>query len=209
VAYCLQVTLKQRLRSLAPGLTPRSVLDKMAAIQMVDVHLPTTDGRTVLLSRYTEPEMDQAILLQRLKIALPDQLAATGCSNLAKPGPQSIEGMSPVGTVTLTEIIAVGAAGGKGTLNFQGQSYPFKLVGGVTGGGGAANTQAYGEVYNLHNISDFKGLYTQSSGRPGLVTSGASDLWLRNAAGVVLHLKGTQEGVTLSLGREEILIEML
>jgi hypothetical protein len=73
LAYCLQVTLKQRLRSLAPGLTPRSVLDKMAAIQMVDVHLPTTDGRTVLLSRYTEPEADQAILLQRLKMSLPDQ----------------------------------------------------------------------------------------------------------------------------------------
>ena len=59
MAYGLQVTLKQRLRSLAPGLTPRSVLDKMAAIQMVDVHLPTTDGRTVILSRYTEPELDQ------------------------------------------------------------------------------------------------------------------------------------------------------
>jgi hypothetical protein len=73
LAYCLQVTLKQRLRSLAPGLTPRSVLDKMAAIQMVDVHLPTTDGRTVVLSRYTEPEADQAILLQRLKLTLPDQ----------------------------------------------------------------------------------------------------------------------------------------
>ena len=73
LAYCLQVTLKQRLRSLAPGLTPRSVLDKMAAIQMVDVHLPTTDGRTVVLSRYTEPEVDQAILLQRLNMALPDQ----------------------------------------------------------------------------------------------------------------------------------------
>jgi len=42
-----------------------------------------------------------------------------------------------------------------------------------------------------------------------LSMSGASDLWLRNAAGVVLHLKGTQEGMTLSLGREEILIEML
>jgi hypothetical protein len=51
LADCLQVTLKQRLRSLAPGLTPRSVLDKMAAIQMVDVQLPTTDGRTVMLSR--------------------------------------------------------------------------------------------------------------------------------------------------------------
>jgi len=73
LAYCLQVTLKQRLRSLAPGLTPRSVLDKMAAIQMVDVHLPTTDGRTVMLSRYTEPEADQAILLQQLKLILPAQ----------------------------------------------------------------------------------------------------------------------------------------
>ena len=73
LAYCLQVTLKQRLRSLAPGLTPRSVLDKMAAIKMVDVQLPTTDGRTVILSRYTEPEADQAILLQRLKISLPAQ----------------------------------------------------------------------------------------------------------------------------------------
>ena len=117
--------------------------------------------------------------------------------------------MSPDGTVSITEIIAAGAAGGKGTLSFQRRSYPFKLVGGVTGGGGAANTQAYGDDYNLHNISDFKGLYTQSSGGPGLATSGASDLWLRNNAGVVLHLRGTQEGVTLSLGREEILIEML
>ena len=136
-------------------------------------------------------------------------LMGSGCSNMSKPGPQSVAGMSPDGTVSMTEIMAAGAEGGKGTLNFQGHSYPFKLVGGVTGGAGAAKTQGAGEVYNLHNISDFKGLYTQSSGGPGFVTSGASDLWLRNAAGVVLHLKGTQEGVTLSLGREEILIEML
>jgi transposase len=73
LVYCLQVTLKQRLRSLAPGLTPRSVLEKMAAIHMVDVQLPTTDGRTVILSRYTEPAADQAILLQRLNISQPAQ----------------------------------------------------------------------------------------------------------------------------------------
>jgi hypothetical protein len=73
LAYCLQVTLKQRLRALAPGLTPRSVLDKVAAIQMVDVHRPTTDGRAIILSRYTEPEPDQALLLQQLKIGLPNQ----------------------------------------------------------------------------------------------------------------------------------------
>jgi Transposase DDE domain len=73
LAYCLQVTLKQRLRSLAPGLTPRSVLEKMAAMQMLDVHLPTTDGHIIVLSRYTEPEVDQALLLQQLKLSLPAQ----------------------------------------------------------------------------------------------------------------------------------------
>ena len=73
MAYCLHVTLKQRTRSLAPGLTPRAVLDKMAAIQTVDVHLPTTDGRQVVLSRHTEPEPDQMLLLQRLRMTLPEQ----------------------------------------------------------------------------------------------------------------------------------------
>jgi len=73
LAYCLQVTLKARLRPLAPGLTPRAVLEKFAAIQMVDVHLPTTDGRTLILSRYTEPEPDQQLLLDRLRLVLPAQ----------------------------------------------------------------------------------------------------------------------------------------
>jgi hypothetical protein len=61
------------LRWNAPGLTPRAVLDKMAAMQMVDVHLPTTDGGTVVLARYTEPEPDQAVLLQQNKMHLPAQ----------------------------------------------------------------------------------------------------------------------------------------
>jgi hypothetical protein len=73
MAYGLQVTLKQRLRFLAPGLTPRSMLVTMAATQMADVYLPTTDGRAVMLSRYTEATMDQKVLLQRLKLTLPAQ----------------------------------------------------------------------------------------------------------------------------------------
>ena len=73
MAYCLQVTLKKRLRALAPGLTPRSAIETMAAIQMVDVELPTTDGRTLTLSRYTEPEPGQKLLIQHLKLSLPDQ----------------------------------------------------------------------------------------------------------------------------------------
>ena len=72
-AYCLQVTLKQRLRSLASGLTPKAVLEKFSALQMVDVHLPTTDGRYLVLPRYTQPNKDQQILLSQLKLSLPDQ----------------------------------------------------------------------------------------------------------------------------------------
>ncbi len=74
IAYCLQVTLKQRSRSLASGLTPRAVLEKFAAVQMVDVHLPTTDGRYLILSRYTQPEKDLQLLLGQLKLRLPEQL---------------------------------------------------------------------------------------------------------------------------------------
>jgi hypothetical protein len=73
MAYCLQVTLKQRLRALAPGLTPRAVLQKFAAMQMVEVHLPTTDGRHLILSRYTQPDKDQRILLSQMKMDLPQQ----------------------------------------------------------------------------------------------------------------------------------------
>ncbi len=74
LAYCLHVTLGRRLRDLAPGLTPRSVLEKLGAMQMLDVHLPTTDGREVILTRYTQPEPDQRLLLEHLKLKLPEQL---------------------------------------------------------------------------------------------------------------------------------------
>jgi hypothetical protein len=73
VAYCLQVTLKHRLKSLAPGLTPRAALEKLAPMQMVDVRVPTTDGRLLILPRYTQPEPDQQLLLSQLKLTLPDQ----------------------------------------------------------------------------------------------------------------------------------------
>jgi hypothetical protein len=73
LAYCLLVTLKNRLQALAPGLTPRAVLEKLATIQMLDVYFPTTDGRWLLMPRYTQPEPDQQLLLHRLKLSLPQQ----------------------------------------------------------------------------------------------------------------------------------------
>jgi transposase len=91
LAYCLHVTLRAQLKPLAPGLTPRAVLDKLAAVQMLDVHFPTTDGRTLILSRYTELSADQKLLVKRLKLDLPSQpppriTASTG--NPAQAVPQ-------------------------------------------------------------------------------------------------------------------------
>ena len=82
ISYCLHVTLRRRLRDLAPGLTPRAVLEKFSAMQMIEVYLPTSDGRTIILSRYTQPESELKLLLNQLKLQLPDQpppkITATG-----------------------------------------------------------------------------------------------------------------------------------
>jgi transposase len=73
LAYCLQVTLKAKLRTVAGGTTPREVLAKFTTLQMVDVHLPTTDGRELTLSRYTQPEPEHRMLLDQLRLSLPSQ----------------------------------------------------------------------------------------------------------------------------------------
>src|SRR5882757_3377478 len=73
LAYCLHVTLGRRLHALAPGLSPRSAIEKFAALQMIDLHVPTTDGRELVLTRYTEPEPELALLLDKLKFVLPAQ----------------------------------------------------------------------------------------------------------------------------------------
>lgn len=87
LAYCLHVTLGRRLKSLAPGLTPRAVFEKFAALQMIDVHIPTTDGREIHLARYTQPEPDLALLLDRLKLQLPPQPAPTITATQAAGAP--------------------------------------------------------------------------------------------------------------------------
>lgn len=73
LAYCLHVTLGYRLKGLASGLSVRSVLEKFSAVQMIDVYVPTTDGHELLLSRYTQPEGELKLLLERLKLSLPAQ----------------------------------------------------------------------------------------------------------------------------------------
>ena len=85
LAYCLHVTLGRRLHALAPGLTPRSVLEKFAALQMIDVYVPTTDGRELVLTRHTQPEPELTLLLGKLRLDLPAQPAPRITAELPPP----------------------------------------------------------------------------------------------------------------------------
>jgi hypothetical protein len=73
LAYCLQMTLKHRLLLHAPGLTPPAVLDKLAEIKMIDVWIPTVDQRWLILPRYTQPSLDTKLLIEKLRLELPNQ----------------------------------------------------------------------------------------------------------------------------------------
>jgi transposase len=73
LGYCLSATLRMKLSVAAPGLTPRAALESLSAIQMVEVQVPTTDGRMLVMPRYTEPEDPQRMLLEKLGLTLPPQ----------------------------------------------------------------------------------------------------------------------------------------
>jgi hypothetical protein len=136
-------------------------------------------------------------------------VALAGCAGLNAPSPGSVAGLPPSGSVTITEDFVTGVGAGSGTLEYQGRSYPFKLFGSVVGpGGGVEKISASGPVYKLASVADFPGRYTQSTGKAGFSSSGSSDLWLENNAGVVMHLQGTSSGAMLTLGKDEILIRM-
>jgi hypothetical protein len=137
-------------------------------------------------------------------------LATAGCSGLMNtPTAQSIAGLPPSGSVTITEDFVAGLGGGNGTLEYQGRTYPFKVLGTVAGpGGGVEKISASGPVYKLANVSDFAGRYTQSTGKAGFSSSGSSDLWLENNSGVIMHLQGTSSGAMLTLGKDEIFVRM-
>jgi hypothetical protein len=134
--------------------------------------------------------------------------ALAACSMMQTPDAASIAGVAPSGSVTVKEAFAAGYGGGAGTLNYAGQSYPFRLIGTVMGPGGAERITASGEVYKLSQLSDFNGRYTQSSGKAGLSTGGNGELWLQNGSGVIMHLASQTQGVLLSLGKEEVLVRL-
>ncbi|NLJ27871.1 hypothetical protein [Desulforhabdus amnigena] len=121
------------------------------------------------------------------------------------------EEKTPSGTVEINEYelayIFNGQMGG-GKLQFQGNTYDFKLGGVGVGGIGASHISAYGDVYNLTDVSQFPGTYVQASVGYSATDQGEGHLWLQNGNGVVLHLTTSQQGLGLTAGADGIQIMM-
>jgi hypothetical protein len=97
---------------------------------------------------------------------------------------------------------------GGATLHYQGQSYGFTIGGLGVGAFGIATLHATGEVYDLHDVADFGGVYGQAGASYALGQESAGTLWLENPKGVHLHLKAEREGIILSIGADGVIIKM-
>jgi hypothetical protein len=135
----------------------------------------------------------------------------SACSSSVKVGPEAVAGLTPDGTVDMEQVQVAyigNAGGGSGTLYYQGTPHPFKVGGLGVGGIGASTVDAEGEVYKLHNLSQFGGSYAQASYGFVFGTKSAGDLWMQNEAGVIMHLKAKRTGLMLSLGGDAVVISM-
>ena len=135
----------------------------------------------------------------------------SACSSSVKVGPEAVAGLTPDGTVDMNEVQVAyigNAGGGSGTLYYHGHSYPFTIGGLGVGGIGASTVDAEGEVYKLHNLSQFAGSYAQASYGFALGATSGGDLWMQNQAGVIMHLKAKRTGLMLSFGGDAIVVSM-
>ena len=127
------------------------------------------------------------------------------------PVARAQEDRTPSGTVVIDQtqfaMILSGAFGG-GTLHYHGQSYGFTIGGIGVGGFGIATLHATGEVYDLHDVADFGGVYGQAGASYALGQESAGTLWLENPKGVHLRLKAEREGIILSIGADGVIIKM-
>lgn len=147
-----------------------------------------------------------------LSTALTVSLLLAACAVFAAPGGAWAQAPSgkPVGRVTMEfgqGGFILSATGGKGTLTFKGRTYVFKVGGMGLGGLGVSKVTAAGEVFGLKRIEDFPGGYLQA--QAGYAAGeGKGVQWLENSNGVVMKLRSTSQGVSLTLGAEGLKIEM-
>jgi hypothetical protein len=124
------------------------------------------------------------------------------------PTAADIRGLQPSGTVTMTQVFPSASGVGGGTLTFRGRTYPFTLVGSLIGLGAISTLQASGEVYNLHDVSQFSGPWIQGTGSLAITAKANGEIWLENRNGIIMRLNAAQAGLTFSQGRYELTIQL-
>jgi hypothetical protein len=153
----------------------------------------------------------EGLKLKNLTMLAASVLMLAACSQQPPSEAATYSGQPPSATVDLQEMQAAyigSGSGGTGILHYQGQNYPFTIGGLGVGGLGVSSIEARGDVYNLPSVAQFAGSYAE--GRYGFAfgTHSAGDLWLKNQAGVVMHLYAKRTGLMLSLGGSAIVITM-
>jgi hypothetical protein len=141
--------------------------------------------------------------------ALAVLFALAGCETppTGIPTADSVRGLKPSGSVTMTELYLSATGLGSGTLTLRGRTYAFTMIGELIGLGALSGIEARGEVYNLRDLSQFSGAYIQ--GAPPLAAGSLpGEVWLRNNHGVVMRLTGLINGITVSSGRYELFINL-
>ena len=124
------------------------------------------------------------------------------------PTEASIRGLRPSGTVTMTQVFLSASGVGSGTLTFRGRTYPFTLIGSLIGPGAISTMQASGEVYKLHDVSQFSGPWIQGTGSLAITAKANGEIWLENRNGIIMRLNAAQAGLTFSQGRYELYIQL-
>ena len=107
----------------------------------------------------------------------------------------------------MTQVFLSGTGLGTGTLTFRGRAYPFTLTGELNGLGALSGIEGAGSVYNLKDVAQFAGAYIQTSA-PLSAGSAPTEVWLKNANGVIIRLAARQNGITVSSGRYEIFVQL-
>lgn len=114
------------------------------------------------------------------------------------------------GTLTLSEgsvAAGIGWSWGKGTLSYQGKTYPVKVEGLTVGEVGITRATATGKVSNLKKVEDFTGTFTAGSAG-ATVGGGAEATIMKNQNGVVVELKSTTQGASLKLGAQGLKLSL-
>ena len=108
----------------------------------------------------------------------------------------------------MTQVFVSASGVGSGSLRFRGRTYPFTLVGSLIGLGAISTMEATGEVYNLHDLSQFSGPWIQGTGSLAVTAKANGEIWLENRYGVIMRLNAAQAGLTFSTGRYELFIQL-